>query len=116
MVVAHRHPPNHTGDHSHLNTTSGTRQRTVPLRFVTQQGGRTQNPGKCSQIRYTFPWNNKPVAHYRHSQTSSKPATPKGEHNSQTETVEHPEQPSNTRLNTVPGNQECACLPLLKAG
>ncbi|MPC99549.1 hypothetical protein E2C01_094970 [Portunus trituberculatus] len=29
-------------------------------------------------------------------------------------TIEHPEQPNNTRLNTVPGPQERTCPPPLK--
>ncbi|MPC89734.1 hypothetical protein E2C01_084693 [Portunus trituberculatus] len=52
--------------------------------------------------RHTFHWNNQPVAPHCHGLTSSKPATQKGGHNSQTKTGEHPEQPSNTCLNPVP--------------
>ncbi|MPD05222.1 hypothetical protein E2C01_100952 [Portunus trituberculatus] len=49
-----------------------------------------------------FPSNNKPVAPHNHGLTSSKPATKKQGHHSQTETGEHPEQPSNTCLQPVP--------------
>ncbi|MPC08267.1 hypothetical protein E2C01_000848 [Portunus trituberculatus] len=102
MMVAHSRPPNHTV----------TCLSAPPL----NKRGRTQKLGKCSQTSYTVPWNNKPVAPHHHGLTSSKPATQKGGQNSQTETLEHPEQPSNTRLKTVSGPQEQTCLPRLKTG
>ncbi|MPC57566.1 hypothetical protein E2C01_051549 [Portunus trituberculatus] len=105
MVVAHSRPPNHTGGHSHLNTTSDTVQSTAPLCVVTQQGGNERKTRENAAKSATFsPGTTKPVAPHSHGQTSSKPATPKGGHNSQTETVEHPEQPSHT-------TQHCARKP-----
>ncbi|MPC50798.1 hypothetical protein E2C01_044632 [Portunus trituberculatus] len=109
MMVAHSRPPNHTGDHDHLNTTIGTRQYCVPLRRHSPRGGERKNSGNAAKPAALSPETTNPL-------TSSKPAIQKGEHNSQTETVEHPEQPSNTRLNTVPRTQERTCLPLLKTG
>ncbi|MPC39567.1 hypothetical protein E2C01_033108 [Portunus trituberculatus] len=112
-VVAHSRPPNHTGYHSHLNTTSGTRQHTAPLRVVTQQGGRMQNPGKCSQIRYFS------LEQQTRCSTPSRPHqkqisySKRGGTTPQAKTVEHPEQPSHASQHCARA-QEIACLPLLK--
>ncbi|MPC91705.1 hypothetical protein E2C01_086761 [Portunus trituberculatus] len=102
VVVAHSCPPNHIGDHGHQKNDNRDETILRPSASPLTKRGQMQKHGKCSQTSYTFPWNNKPVAPHYHGLTSSKLATQKGGHNSQTETVEHPEQPSNMCLNSVP--------------
>ncbi|MPC90798.1 hypothetical protein E2C01_085799 [Portunus trituberculatus] len=63
---------------------------------------RTQKLGKCSQTSYF------PLEQQTRCSIPSRPNQQqtsylkRGGHNSQTETGEHPEQPSNTCLNPVP--------------
>ncbi|MPC91658.1 hypothetical protein E2C01_086710 [Portunus trituberculatus] len=103
IVVAHSRPPNHTGDHGHLKKRRLGRDSNVSLRVTTQQEGTNAKTREMQQNQLHFP-----LEQQTRCSTPSRPNpqqtnySKRGVHNSQTETVEHPEQPSNTHLNPVP--------------